>query len=61
MVGVDSSEDFIAATQARGLDARLMDGESLTFGPEFDAVFSNAALHWMTDAPSRGARRRAAH
>ena len=22
----------------------------LTFDPEFDAVFSNAALHWMTDA-----------
>ncbi len=30
-----------------GLDARVMDGEHLTFNGEFDAVFSNAALHWM--------------
>ncbi len=49
VVGVDSSEDFIAAAKARGLDARLMDGEALTFSSEFDAVFSNAALHWMTE------------
>lgn len=27
-----------------------MDGEALDFGPEFDAVFSNAALHWMPKA-----------
>ena len=26
-----------------------MAGERLTFDAEFDAVFSNAALHWMTD------------
>lgn len=52
VTGVDSSEDFIRATRARGLDARLMDGQSLTFASEFDAVFSNAALHWMTDAPA---------
>jgi trans-aconitate methyltransferase len=52
VTGVDSSEDFIAAARARGLDARLMDGQSLTFDSEFDAVFSNAALHWMTDAPA---------
>ena len=50
MVGVDSSNDFVRAAQARGLDARLMDGEALNFGPEFDAVFSNAALHWMPKA-----------
>jgi SAM-dependent methyltransferase len=48
MVGVDASEDFVRACQARGLDVRLMDGEALTFDSEFDAVFSNAALHWMT-------------
>jgi SAM-dependent methyltransferase len=48
VVGVDSSADFIGAATARGLDARLMDGEELAFDSEFDAVFSNAALHWMT-------------
>jgi SAM-dependent methyltransferase len=50
VTGVDSSEDFVAAALARGLDARLMDGQSLDFSQAFDAVFSNAALHWMTDA-----------
>ena len=30
-----------------GIIARVMDGEQLTFSNEFDAVFSNAALHWM--------------
>jgi trans-aconitate methyltransferase len=50
VVGVDSSEDFITAARGRGIDARLMDGQALDFTAEFDAVFSNAALHWMTDA-----------
>lgn len=48
VVGVDASENFVAACKAKGLDARVMDGEALTFSSEFDAVFSNAALHWMT-------------
>lgn len=52
VVGVDMSPDFVAAATARGLDARLMDGEALTFDCEFDAVFSNAAMHWML-APDR--------
>lgn len=47
VVGVDSSPEFIAAARALGLDARLMDGQALSFREEFDAVFSNAALHWM--------------
>lgn len=49
VVGVDASEDFIASAKARGLDARVADGHALPFSAEFDAVFSNAALHWMTD------------
>jgi len=51
VVGVDSSAAQIAATRARGLDARVVDGQALDFDGEFDAVFSNAALHWMRDAP----------
>jgi len=47
VVGIDASTDFIAAARARGLDARIGDGEALTFDREFDAVFSNAAMHWM--------------
>ncbi|HET8727589.1 MAG TPA: class I SAM-dependent methyltransferase, partial [Alphaproteobacteria bacterium] len=49
-VGADSSPDLIAAARALGLDARLVDGENLSFDAEFDAVFSNAALHWMRNA-----------
>ncbi len=47
MVGVDSSAAQVQAARALGLDARVMDGERLEFDAEFDAVFSNAALHWM--------------
>jgi len=50
VVGVDGSAEQIAAARARGLDAHVMDGQALTFHDEFDAVFSNAALHWMKRA-----------
>jgi len=49
VVGVDASEDMVAAARARGLDAHVADGQALAFEAEFDAVFSNAALHWMSD------------
>lgn len=60
VTGVDASADMIEAAKSRGLDARLMDANQLTFVSEFDAVFSNAALHWMKDDPDiviRGAAR----
>jgi trans-aconitate methyltransferase len=47
VVGVDSSAEQVAAACAAGIDARVMAGEAMTFVAEFDAVFSNAALHWM--------------
>lgn len=50
IVGIDSSGAFVQAARSHGLDIRHMDGEALTFDSEFDAVFSNAALHWMRDA-----------
>lgn len=50
VVGVDASPAMIAAARERGLDARVMSGEALDFDREFDAAFSNAALHWMRDA-----------
>lgn len=49
VVGVDSSPEMAAAASARGLDVRVIDGTRLPFEAEFDAVFSNAALHWMKD------------
>ncbi|HEY5790086.1 MAG TPA: methyltransferase domain-containing protein [Gammaproteobacteria bacterium] len=47
VVAVDSSPGMVAAARALGLDAGVADGEQLPFSAEFDAVFSNAALHWM--------------
>ncbi len=51
VVGVDSSPDMVDAARQRGLDARVMDATKLTFEGEFDAVFSNAVLHWIKDDP----------
>ena len=51
VIGVDSSADMVAAARKRGLDARVTDGMNLPFKSEFDAVFSNAALHWMKSDP----------
>jgi trans-aconitate methyltransferase len=47
VVAVDAAPDMVAAARARGLDARVVAGQHLVFDGEFDAVFSNAALHWM--------------
>ena len=49
VVGVDSSPELIAAARDAGIDARPISGEAMTFAAEFDAVFTNAALHWMRD------------
>ncbi|MGB3238535.1 MAG: class I SAM-dependent methyltransferase [Geitlerinemataceae cyanobacterium] len=50
VLGIDSSPKMIA--QARQcyptLNFEIIDGENLPYHTEFDAIFSNAALHWMT-------------
>jgi trans-aconitate methyltransferase len=51
VVGVDAGPDMVRSACARGVDARVMDGHALDFEAEFDAVFSNAALHWMRADP----------
>ncbi len=50
VVGIDSSAAQVAAARGRGLDAYVLDGQHLPFEKEFDAVFSNAVLHWMPRA-----------
>jgi trans-aconitate methyltransferase len=47
VVGVDASTPQVEAARRLGLDARVADGARLGFDAEFDAVFSNAAIHWM--------------
>jgi SAM-dependent methyltransferase len=49
VIGLDSSVEMVEAARARGIDAFVADAEDMDverFGT-FDAVFSNAALHWM--------------
>ena len=47
VVGVDPSAEFVWAAKTLGIDARVMSAEELNFREEFDAVFSNAVLHWV--------------
>ncbi len=49
VLGVDASPAMVEAARGRGVSAHVMDGHQLPFQEEFDAVFSNAALHWMLD------------
>jgi len=50
VVGVDGSPAMVASARERGLDAHVIDAAALPFTAEFDAVFSNAVLHWIHDA-----------
>jgi trans-aconitate methyltransferase len=50
VVGVDSSAALVAAARMRGLEVVEVSAAAMDFDAEFDAVFSNAALHWMKDA-----------
>lgn len=45
--GIDASSAQLKAAKKKGLQVLVMDGEQLCFKSVFDAVFSNAALHWM--------------
>jgi SAM-dependent methyltransferase len=49
VVGVDTAKERVAAAQARGVGARVMDAYQMPFDHEFDAVFSYGLLHWMLD------------
>src|SRR6266545_5650284 len=47
VIGIDASVALLKAARARGLSVAIMDGQQLTLKRRFDAVFTNAALHWM--------------
>ncbi len=59
VVGIDSSAAQVEAVRQMGIQAFVMDAEALPFDQEFDAVFSNAVLHWIkrTDLMIAGVRR----
>jgi trans-aconitate methyltransferase len=50
VVAVDSSVPQIEAARKLGLNASVISGEDLPYKEEFDAVFSNAVLHWIRRA-----------
>jgi ubiquinone/menaquinone biosynthesis C-methylase UbiE len=50
VTGVDASAEMVAAARSRGIDAVTAFVEYLPCtDASFDAVFSNAALHWVRD------------
>jgi SAM-dependent methyltransferase len=49
VTGIDNNLDMIRAAHANGVDALVVDSADMHFDREFDAAFSNAALHWMLD------------
>lgn len=55
----DASVSMLAGAKERGLNTVAADMRELPFEGEFDAVFSNAALHWVTELPAvaRGVHR----
>ena len=56
VVAVDSSAPQVEAARRLGIEAYVMNGEELQYQEEFDAVFSNAVLHWIrrADAVTEG-------
>ena len=55
VIGLDASEPMVEAARAKGVDAFVADAQALDLADQamrfgqFDAAFSNAALHWMLD------------
>jgi trans-aconitate methyltransferase len=48
LTGVDASPTMLAAARLRNLNVEQHDATALPYEDQFDAVFSNAALHWIT-------------
>jgi len=52
VVGVDMSKEMVEACRANGIEAYIASVTALPYTQVFDAVFSNATLHWVKDAKS---------
>ena len=51
VLGIDASESMVlqARSNCPHLRFEVFDALAMKLGPEFDAVFSNAVLHWITE------------
>jgi SAM-dependent methyltransferase len=55
VLGCDIAPGMLAAARTRGLAVEAADGQALPYVGRFDAVFTNASLHWMADQPAAAA------
>jgi len=49
VIAVDLSESMVKKTKEKGIEAYVMSAIELPFYNEFNAVFSNAVLHWVKE------------
>jgi SAM-dependent methyltransferase len=52
VTGIDADPDMVAAAREKGLDAHVQDARTIDYDAAFDAVFTNATLHWVGE-PAR--------
>ncbi|RXJ93529.1 SAM-dependent methyltransferase [Malaciobacter molluscorum] len=50
VIGVDLSENMVEKTKSKGIEASVKSVTNLDFQNQFDAVFSNAVLHWVKNS-----------
>lgn len=51
VIGMDKSEEMIADAKSKypNIKIKVGDAENFNFDKNFDAIFSNATLHWVKD------------
>ena len=49
VIGVDLSYSMVERTREKGIEAYVRSAKEIDFESEFDAVFSNAVLHWIKE------------
>jgi 2-isopropylmalate synthase len=49
VIGVDLSYSMVERTREKGIEAYVRSAKEIDFESEFDAVFSNAVLHWVKE------------
>ncbi len=47
VTGIDTSENMINACKKLGIESYVMSAVDFSFSKKFDAIFSNACLHWV--------------